>query len=392
MSFGRLVYYSAILAGWAAFAAWLIAETAILGRLPAVEVLLTAAIAGAAIGCAVNVAAGLSNPSLQAIAGRALPGLIGGAIGGAIGGLVGDVAYGMGLPRGLGWMLMGIGIGIVEGVQEQSLAKIRNGLIGGAAGGLLGGVLFDPIQKLVASGSGMSSRAIAFVVLGLAIGACIGFAQVALKEAWLTVVDGYRPGRQLILSRPVTTLGRAEHLPLPFIGTMNREVALEHAKVTRQGDGGFILEDLGAGPRIALNRQPLASPTRLSDGDIIKLGPNVIRFNERHAHPGSVAGGHTDQGVQGHQQPKPPAPPPAPPTPPPPGARMAPPVAPPTTAPTRQPPAPIARPSAAAPPPAPPRPAGPVAPRPTVSQPPAPPRPSGGSKPPPPPPPPPPKR
>jgi hypothetical protein len=317
MSFGRLVYYSAVLAGWAAFAAWLIAETVILARLPAIEVLLTAGIVGAAIGCAVNIAAGLNNPSVPAIFSRALPGLAGGAIGGALGGLVGDLAYGMGLPRGLGWMLMGIGIGILEGVQEQSLSKIRNGLIGGAAGGLLGGVLFDPIQKLAASGSGMSSRAIAFVVLGLAIGACIGLAQVVLKEAWLTVIDGYRPGRQLILSRPVTTLGRAEHLPLPFMGPMNREVAIEHARILRQGDGGFVLEDLGVGPGIALNRKPLASATRLFDGDVIKLGPNVIRFNERHARPGNHGfeqAGHVAS--QTKQQPPPaPSPPPPPPAP-----------------------------------------------------------------------------
>lgn len=383
MSFGRLVYYSAILAGWAAFAAWLIAELAILNRLPTVEVVLTAGIVGAAIGCAVNVAAGLGNPGLQSIITRALPGMIGGAVGGALGGLVGNVAYAMGLPRGLGWMLMGVGIGVVEGLQERSLGKIRNGLIGGAMGGLVGGMLFDPIQWLVASGSGMSSRAIAFVVLGLAIGACIGFAQVVLKEAWLTVVDGYRPGRQLILSRLVTTLGRAEHLPLPFIGAMNRDVALEHARVSRQADGGFLLEDLGAGPRISLNRHPLASATRLSDGDIIKLGPNVIRFNERHSRAG---GGGAEQPAQRPpqtgQQGTAPAPPPPPP--PPNGAvpRSVVPV--------------VVLPAV----PAVPRPAGPVAPRPV-----APPRPvtppsaasppGGGSRPhptPPPPPPPPPKR
>ena len=327
-----------------------------------------------------NIAAGLSNSSLQAIAGRALPGLIGGAVGGAVGGLVGDLAYGIGLPRGLGWMLMGIGIGIVEGVQERSLNKIRNGLIGGAVGGLVGGVLFDPIQKLVASGSGMSSRAIAFVVLGLAIGACIGFAQVALKEAWLTVVDGYRPGRQLILSRPVTTLGRAEHLPLPFIGAMNRDVALEHAQLIRQGDGGFLLEALTAESRIALNHQPLASPTRLSDGDVIKLGPNVIRFNERHARHGTNVSAQAKKVTKTQTVP-------APPTPPPKGTRLAPDQAPSTTAGGRhhvgQTVAPIVRPTAG-----PPRPAGPSTSRQAVSPP--PPGPAGGSRPPPPRPPPPP--
>ena len=395
MSFGRLVYYTAILAGWSAFAAWLIAETTIHNRLPAFEVLLTGGIVGAAIGCAVNVAASLSNFSLQSIVLRALPGLIGGAIGGAVGGYVGDLAYEMGLPRCLGWMLMGVGIGVLEGVQEKSLNKIRNGLIGGAVGGLFGGILFDPIQKLVASGNGMSSRAIAFVVLGLAIGACIGLAQVVLKEAWLTVVDGYRPGRQLILSRPVTLLGRAEYLPLPFIGAMNRDVALEHAKVTRQSDGGFVLEDLGAGPQVSLNQKPLASSTLLSDGDIIKIGPNIIRFNERHARHGSNGDAKADQVPS---QTKSPAPSPPPPPSYPPGVRT--PITSSssstsstssTTAVTREPAVSVVRPTTPPPPP-PPRSFGPVSPLSPVSQAPTPPRPTGGSRPLPPPPSPPPKR
>ena len=114
MSLGRLVYYSAILAGWAAFVAWAVAETAILSRLQ-FEVLLTAAVVGGGIGCAVNVAAGLSgSSSIQSLLRRMLPGAIGGALGGAIGGVLGDIAYGFGLPRGLGWMLMGMGIGVVE--------------------------------------------------------------------------------------------------------------------------------------------------------------------------------------------------------------------------------------------------------------------------------------
>ena len=56
MSLARLVYYSAVLGGWAAFVAWMVAEAVILGRLP-LEVVLTAAAVGAAIGCGVNVAA-----------------------------------------------------------------------------------------------------------------------------------------------------------------------------------------------------------------------------------------------------------------------------------------------------------------------------------------------
>lgn len=319
MSLGRLVYYSAVLAGWAAFLAWAATEFTVFGRLP--EGILAVALAGAvgaAIGCAVNVAAGLGQGDATAVRGRALFGLAGGAIGGAVGGAVGNFAFQLGLSRAIGWMLMGIGIGVIDGLQERSASKLRNGLIGGAIGGLIGGLVFDPLVAIVGSATGMSSRATALVVLGLAVGACIGLAQVVLKEAWLTVVDGYRPGRQLILSRPVTTLGRAEYLPLAFIGPMNAGVGPEQVRISRQVDGGFMLEDHGGGAPVAINRMSITGAARLADGDVIKLGPNLIRFNERRVR--SAGELSVDQGSTGNQTqrgPSVPLPPPRPVPPPP---------------------------------------------------------------------------
>ena len=48
------------------------------------------------------------------------------------------------VSRAIGWLVMGLGIGVVEGLYERSSSKIRNGLVGGAVGGILGGFLFDP--------------------------------------------------------------------------------------------------------------------------------------------------------------------------------------------------------------------------------------------------------
>jgi len=85
---------------------------------------------------------------------------------------------------------MGAGIGATEGLYERSPRKTRNGLLGGSIGGLLGGMLFD---RIVQSGAQMSGRATALVGPGISIGVLIGLAHVVLKEAWLTVLDGYRP-------------------------------------------------------------------------------------------------------------------------------------------------------------------------------------------------------
>jgi hypothetical protein len=205
--------------------------------------------------------------------------LLGGGTGGLAGGLLGATLYShWESPRAVGWMVMGLAIGAAEGVYERSTSKIRNGLIGGATGGLLGGWLFDLVAK---PGADMSSRAAAFVVLGVSIGALIGLAHVVLKQAWLTVLDGFQPGRQLILTQPLTVLGRGDHLPLPFLGYAGRDLESEHLRIARQPDGRYVAQDTGSRIGTLLNGQLIRGPVILSDGDLIRLGSNIVRFECR---------------------------------------------------------------------------------------------------------------
>jgi hypothetical protein len=282
MSFYRFVYYSAVVAGWTALAAWVVAELLLLGNRRLGGTLSTAAAGaalGAMIGAGLNLVAGMANAQWKQQFRRILAGLVVGGLGGALGGLLGEILYaGLGLPRFLGWMIMGLGIGTADGIYERSWRKIRNGLIGGALGGLLGGLLFDLIASAAAD---MASRATGFVILGLSVGALIGLAQVVLKDAWLTVLDGFRPGRQLILGRGATLLGHGDHLPLPFLGYAGRDLENEHLRISRQADGSFVIEDNRSRAGTFLNGQRLDRPALLRDGDLIKLGGNIVRFNHR---------------------------------------------------------------------------------------------------------------
>ena len=289
MSFVRLVYYSALIAGWGAMLGWFLAEELFFrpGSQPGrTRVAITAGIIGALVGLGLNLVAGMANAQWKQLLRRAAAGVLSGGIGGCVGSAIGDLLYACGLPRAIGWLVMGLGIGVAEGIYDQSKNKIRNGLIGGGIGGLLGGFLFDPIRSWVATESGMSSRATAFVLLGICIGASIGLVQVVLKRAWLTVLDGYRTGRQLILSGTVTVLGRADHLPLPFLGPMNKDVEAEHVKITRRSDGSYVIEDNHSRLGTRLNNRPIQGWVPLKDGDLIKFGTNIIRFNERHHQSG----------------------------------------------------------------------------------------------------------
>ncbi len=267
---------------------------------------------GAAIGLGLNVLGGMANGRWRQLARRALPGLLGGCIGGVAGGMVGEVMFYCGLPaRSAGWS-SAWGSAWSRAFTIVPSARSATGLIGGAAGGLIGGLLFDWIYSLELTASGRSSRAAAFVVLGLMIGAAIGLAQVVFRVAWLTVVDGYRTGRQLNLTQPVTILGRGDHLPLPFLGPTNKDLDAEHLTIRRMPDGSYCLEDNHSKLGTRLNSQPVAGPTPLKDGDIIRLGTNLVRFNERRRRGGEAAPAAAIAASP------PPAPPPAPPPLPPP--------------------------------------------------------------------------
>ena len=86
---------------------------------------------------------------------------------------------------------------------------------------------------------------------------------------------------ELILGQTVTTLGRGDHLPLPFLGYPGRDLEAEHARITRQTDGQFLLEDNHSRLGTRLNGQPVQAATPLKDGDLIKLGTNIVRFHSR---------------------------------------------------------------------------------------------------------------
>jgi len=286
MSFYRFVYYSAVVAGWGALLAWLLAEVLLqaTGAARGTAALIVGVLLGSAIATALRVVCTIATtgpnprtwyPELPQWGVAALVGGVGGGLGAGLGQLL---FAGAGWPRALGWAAVGLAVGAADGAAERSPRKLRNGLLGGGIGGLLGGALFD---ALAAPGADAGARAVAFVALGVSIGAFVGLAQVVLREAWLTVLDGFRPGRRLILAQGTTVLGRGDHLPLPLLGYTARDLDSEHARIVRQASGEFVLEDLGSRLGTLLNGQPVDRPTPLADGDLLRLGGNILRFNVR---------------------------------------------------------------------------------------------------------------
>ena len=106
----------------------------------------------------------------------------------------------------------------------------------------------------------------------------IGLAQVFLKEAWLKVESGFRAGREVMLSKDETTIGRAESCDVGLFG--DNAVERTHARIQLK-DNQYVLADAETPGGTYLNGKPIRKPMPLRDGDSIGVGNCVLRFGER---------------------------------------------------------------------------------------------------------------
>lgn len=94
----------------------------------------------------------------------------------------------------------------------------------------------------------------------------------------MNVVAGFRPGREMLLTKPEITIGRAESCDLGLFGDSG--VDRLHARIIHKG-GRYILVDAGSKGGTWVNDEPVQKPTPLSSGDAVRIGNSVIRFRER---------------------------------------------------------------------------------------------------------------
>jgi hypothetical protein len=299
MTFRGFLYYCAIWGAVAGLGGWA------LGRLfPVDNSVLQSSLQGMFLGmvlAVVLVMVDLAFTSVRLEAALSVPtGWLVGGVGGLIGGAIGQWLFGVTLWTPfvvLGWALTGLLIGASPGAfgwlaallrGEDTLGAVRkviNGLLGGTFGGLLGGLLYLAMDSGWSSMLGeeransfWSPSAIGFAVLGACIGLLIGLAQVVLMDAWVRVEAGFRAGREMILSRAETTIGRAEGCDIPLFG--DNGVEKLHAKIVSRG-GRYHIEDAGTPGGTFVNGEMVVGPWPLRDGDRIQVGRSSLLFKER---------------------------------------------------------------------------------------------------------------
>ncbi|HTU89462.1 MAG TPA: FHA domain-containing protein [Gemmataceae bacterium] len=305
MSFRLFIYYCALCGGGGAFLGWMLGRPINLSN-----GILTQGCKGMLLGLSVAWALGLvdalwmfSLRRLLSIGLRVATAMVVGSVGGLLGGLVSQALYGWKEHAAFlvfGWTITGFLIGVSLGVFDllaglmrgrdtgAALRKILKGVLGGTLGGIAGGILslllLDGWSRLLALLGGnlqvedrlWSPSAWGFVALGVCIGLLIGLAQVILKEAWLKVEAGFRKGREVILAKAETTIGRSESCDIGLFG--DPQIERLHARIRRE-DNRYVLIDEGAGTYV--NDALIHGSRILRSGDAIRMGNCVLRFGER---------------------------------------------------------------------------------------------------------------
>lgn len=182
--------------------------------------------------------------------------------------------------RGLAWCLVGMAMGLAQGIALRSTRLLIYGFLGGVIGGLLGGLLFDPVQFLIVGADSPSahwSRLIGLLVIGGAVGAMIGVVELLARDAWLRMVQGPLAGKEFVIFKDIMHLGSSPRSEIYLFN--DPQVEPQHATIRSVGDN-YEIECDARTHGLLVNGRPMQRG-RLHHGDQIEIGRTVFSFQKR---------------------------------------------------------------------------------------------------------------
>ena len=175
--------------------------------------------------------------------------------------------------RAVAWSVFGVTGGVVYGIAGRSSKKCAYGIIGGIIGAAVGGLVFDPINNL--AGVAAPSRCLGMMIMGASTGVAIGLVESALKDRWLYVSSGPLAGKQFILYKPQTRIGRDQSNDVYLF--KDTSIQPQHAVIDLRA-GRAVLT--AAAPTF-VSGQPVTQRT-LQNGDLIQIGRYSFSYQEKH--------------------------------------------------------------------------------------------------------------
>jgi hypothetical protein len=187
------------------------------------------------------------------------------------------------VARVVGWavfgLLLGAGIGLKGGRR-----KVVNGLVGGTVGAAVGGLIFQLIDNSSTTTDGFWLRLIGLTATGVGVGLAVGLVERARRDSWVRIVAGPMAGKEFILYKHHTTLGRDYHCDIVL--AKDAGAAPMHATFVREESGNVSVVP-GPGAMIAVNGRP-SGGGRVHSGDMVSVGSSTLSYTERAVSAGSA--------------------------------------------------------------------------------------------------------
>lgn len=174
---------------------------------------------------------------------------------------------------------IGLGQGVVGMSAKRAYYGLIGGLLGGIAGGiafLSVGIVTAVMPFTTGAGPdpGAIPRGIGFSILGMGIGLMIGVVESIGRKAWVRLMLGRNEGKDWALDASTTYFGRSENVHVPLFG--DTMVQPSHACIRKEGNN-YVLYDLQTPIGVAVNGQPTRQAF-LNNGDIFQIGHHSLMF------------------------------------------------------------------------------------------------------------------
>lgn len=177
--------------------------------------------------------------------------------------------------RGLGWALMGLGIGLAVGLIKPEKKRMLFCAAGGFAGAFIGGFLFNFVLNIIPNV--VVARGVAIVLMGLLIGVGVGLLEQFAKQAWLKVIRGEFEGKEYLVFSGTTSIGNNGKNTIVLF--KDKLVAPHHCDIVLEGSK-YVVVDQGSPLGTVVNGMRTTRHV-LKQGDAIAIGNSVLVFNTK---------------------------------------------------------------------------------------------------------------
>lgn len=179
------------------------------------------------------------------------------------------------LIRGLGWAIMGVGIGLSVGLIKPEQKRILFCSLGGVIGAFIGGFLFNYVCDIIPND--IVARGFAIVIMGLLIGVGVGVLEQFAKAAWLKVIRGEFEGKEYLVFEGTTSIGNSGKNTIVLF--KDKLVAPNHCDIVQEGNK-YVLIDKGSPMGTVVNGMRITRHI-LKQGDAVAIGNSVLVFNTK---------------------------------------------------------------------------------------------------------------